>query len=129
MTDLKPHEIDREDYRAHVETLVDVAEDLLIETCDIEDLDPTNINNQAETVRYAIQGDRWIDYYGYPHAVIFWSGVDPSNPEWGYPWHESGTAHDGDHRDALQAMAWTCIYDDVMREVRDRLDDGGDGDD
>lgn len=113
-----PGEWTYRDYRDAIETHVLAAKEAMDEFGeDFETID--------DAVRYSIDGARLITQRGHMLQTVFWSDTDPDNPDYIEPWVVYAGTVDAETTwtEVVQHMAYVCVYDDVVAELK-----GGDDD-
>jgi hypothetical protein len=90
------------EYQNEIESLADTVEDENQEREDVE---------LGQLVFETIDGHQWIIYHGYPLQVL--QHTDPE--EW-----KHYVGDDSDHREVLQAMAYSAMRKDLWEELYDR---------
>lgn len=104
---LTPMEATYRDYREHVELLAECAAEALAEHPDVN-------ANEFDAVNEVLNGDRWHTNYGFMLATVMLSDQNPDSPDYCASWATYCGLADPTWADAVGAMAYVCLYSDVM---------------
>ena len=103
-------------YRRSVEISADAVEEKLDEYAD-------DYGDLHEALHETLAGDQWCTNYGYSLATVLLSPQLPDNPDYCESWTTYADLDDPSYGDVVNAMAYVCLYSDVMEELKRREDD------
>lgn len=109
----RPSDVDYKYYREQVE----LSAEAIVDEYD-EDDDP----DLHERVWESADGSQFVILNGYKTPAIQQSDQDPDQPDYCEPWHVYYDSSSESWRDALQAMAYVCVYSDIYEAVQRRME-------